>query len=54
MTITPLSSKQEILTEFANNAAVLPNISWQTYEAMLADMGDHRTARLAYYHGVLE
>jgi Uma2 family endonuclease len=54
MTITPLSSKQEITTAFANNAAVLPNISWQTYAAMLADMGDRRTARLAYYHGVLE
>jgi hypothetical protein len=21
---------------------VLPNVSWQTYKALLADMGDHR------------
>ncbi len=33
---------------------VLHNISWQTYQAMLTDMGDHRAARLAYDHGTLE
>jgi Uma2 family endonuclease len=32
---------------------VLPSISWPTYQAMLADMGDHRAARLAYNQGVL-
>jgi Uma2 family endonuclease len=32
---------------------VLPNISWKTYRAMLADMGDHRAARAAYNQGVL-
>ena len=32
---------------------VLSNISWQTYRAMLADMGDHRAARLAYHQGTL-
>jgi Uma2 family endonuclease len=32
---------------------VLPSISWSTYQAMLADMGDHRAARLAYNQGVL-
>lgn len=33
---------------------VLYNISWQTYQALLADMGDHRSSRLAYDRGVLE
>jgi Uma2 family endonuclease len=32
---------------------VLPSISWPTYQAMLADMGDHRATRLAYNQGVL-
>lgn len=32
---------------------VLPNISWQTYQAMLADMGDHRATRIAYNQGIL-
>lgn len=33
---------------------VLYNISWQTYQALLADTGDHRSSRLAYDRGVLE
>ena len=32
---------------------VLPNISWPTYQAMLADMGDHRATRVTYNRGVL-
>jgi Uma2 family endonuclease len=52
MTITPISETKEVALAITNNA-VLP-ISWQTYEAMLADMGDHRSARLAYDRGVLE
>ncbi len=37
------------LTQFV----VLHNISWKTYQAMLADMGDHRASRAAYDRGVL-
>jgi Uma2 family endonuclease len=33
---------------------VLPNVSWQTYKALLADMGDHRATRLTYNCGVLQ
>lgn len=33
---------------------VLQNISWQTYQALLSDMGDHRSSQLAYDRGVLE
>jgi Uma2 family endonuclease len=40
--------------ESPNGKAVLTNISWQTYQAMLTDMGSHRSTRLAYHHGVLE
>lgn len=33
---------------------VLENISWQTYQAMLSEMGDHRVSRLTYDEGTLE
>ena len=33
---------------------LLENISWQTFKAMLADMGSSRNTRLAYENGVLE
>lgn len=33
---------------------VLHDVSWQTYQALLADMGEHRAARLAYNNGMLE
>ena len=33
---------------------VLQGISWQTYQALLLDLGDHRASRLAYDRGVLE
>lgn len=32
---------------------ILSNISWQTYQTMLAEMGDHRSTRLAYHNGFL-
>jgi len=51
MTITSIAPKPEIA---ANSNAVLTNISWQTYETLLAEMGNHRATRLAYYHGDLE
>lgn len=31
----------------------LSNVSWQTYRALLVDMGDHRATRMAYNQGVL-
>lgn len=33
---------------------VLSNVSWQTYKALLTDMGDHRAARLTYNRGILQ
>lgn len=53
MTITPIRSMPEMAIAL-NGSAVLPNISWSTYQAMLADMGDRRSARLNYDQGVLE
>lgn len=33
---------------------ILPNISWETFETMLAEMGDNRVTRIAYDQGTLE
>lgn len=33
---------------------LMHNVSWQTYQALLADMGDHRALRLTYDEGTLE
>lgn len=30
------------------------NLSWQDFEAILADLGEHRRTRLTYYRGTLE
>lgn len=49
-----VSLLQETPNQRSTQRVVLHNISWQTYQAMLADMGDHRAARLAYDRGVLE
>ncbi len=57
MTIARISSPKEIAkkitTEFTGDV-ILPNISWQTYETMLVDMGDHGSVRLVYDQGILE
>ena len=34
--------------------AVLYSVSWQTYQALLNDMGDGRATRLSYHQGILE
>ena len=33
---------------------LLNNISWQTYQQLLAEMGENRTIRLSYDGGLLE
>jgi Uma2 family endonuclease len=53
MVITSIAPKPEIAT-VANRNAVLTNISWQTYQALLADIGDHRATLLTYDRGTLE
>jgi Uma2 family endonuclease len=45
MVTTAASSSQRV---------ILQNISWQTFESILAEMGNHRATRLAYDQGILE
>jgi Uma2 family endonuclease len=32
----------------------IPNLSWQDFETILTDLGEHRNTRLTYYKGTLE
>lgn len=48
--ITTFNSSQEEVT----TAIVLENVSWQTFKALLADIGDNRVCRIAYDQGILE
>ncbi len=43
-----------VTTESAETRTVLENISWQTFKAMLAEMGQSRVSRIAYSDGLLE
>jgi len=38
----------------AEQRTLLTNISWQTFKAMLVDMGSERSTRLAYDEGLVE
>jgi hypothetical protein len=42
------------ITSSVTGNVLLSNISWQTYQAMLADIGDRSSVRLVYDRGVLE
>lgn len=42
------------LTQRRADRVVLHNISWQQFENLLADLGEHRAARVAYDDGTLE
>ncbi len=42
------------ITTLAETRSVLPNISWQTFKTMLAEMGNERNFRLAYDNGTVE
>jgi Uma2 family endonuclease len=37
-----------------SHRVILQGISWQTYQALLTELGDNRSSRLAYDQGVLE
>jgi Uma2 family endonuclease len=38
----------------AEARVLLAGVSWQTFKALLADIGDNRACRLAYDQGILE
>jgi Uma2 family endonuclease len=54
MTIALRSYSNQQIEPALTGDVVLSNISWQTYQAMLDDMGDRASVRLVYDQGVLE
>ncbi len=54
------SAWREIMTTLIQPAnqitqqIALNGVSWQTYQALLNDLGDHRSSRLVYEQGILE
>src|SRR6202795_2274332 len=55
-TLTPLQdfSIDTSLADMTSHHVVLSHVTWSTYQALLADMGDQRAARLTYDQGTLE
>ena len=43
-----------MVTAIASNRVLLQNISWETFERILAEMGEDRVSRLTYDRGTLE
>lgn len=43
-----------MLTQHRADRVILHNISWQQFENLLIDLGESRTARVAYDNGILE
>jgi Uma2 family endonuclease len=43
-----------LTSEIAEQRVILSNVSWQTFEQLLKELGDNRSSRLAYDEGLLE
>ncbi|MEG4084502.1 Uma2 family endonuclease [Microcoleus sp. POL10_C6] len=52
--VTTTSTPIEQQTTPAENRVILKGVSWSTFKALLADVGDDRAWRIAYDEGVLE
>lgn len=51
----PATPNAEVLLNVpVGKSVLLENVSWQLFETLLVELGDHRTARLAYDQGMLE
>lgn len=48
---TPTIAKEKVSP---GNSIVMNGIKWETYKALMADVGDGRAWRIAYDEGVLE
>lgn len=45
---------QTLIPEIAEQRVILSNISWETFEQILKELGDNRSTKLAYNNGFLE
>lgn len=52
--VTPTPNAEVLLTIPVGQSVLLENVSWQAFETLLVEIGEHRAARLAYDEGILE
>lgn len=52
--LTPVSKPIGQLHLAPGSRMTIPEVNWEEFEAILQDLGDHRTARIAYSHNTLE
>jgi Uma2 family endonuclease len=52
--IAKVRLKVMVTTAPTSHRVILPNISWETFEAILTEMGDNRVTRVAYDGKILE
>jgi Uma2 family endonuclease len=52
--VTPTPNTEVLLTIPVGQSILLENVSWQAFETLLVELGEHRAARLAYDQGTLE
>ena len=52
--VTPTPNNDVLLTIPVGKSILLENVSWQGFEKLLMELGDHRAARVAYDEGILE
>jgi Uma2 family endonuclease len=51
---TPIAPSSSVSIELPEKRVQLHNVGWDAYEAILAALGEKRSARLTYYKGTLE
>ncbi len=54
MITTPIAKPISQMQLAAGSLATIPDVSWAEFETILQELGEHRSARVAYYDGVLE
>ncbi|MBF2005214.1 MAG: Uma2 family endonuclease [Chlorogloeopsis fritschii C42_A2020_084] len=52
--VTPVVKPVSQMQLAPGSAVTIPNVSWQEFESILQELGEHRSARVAYSQGTLE
>ncbi len=53
-TLVPISKPISQLQLAPGSRVTIPGLNWAEFEAILQELGDYRTARIAYSHNMLE
>jgi Uma2 family endonuclease len=52
--VTPVVKPVSQMQLAPGSAVTIPNVSWQEFESILQELGEHRSTRVAYSQGTLE